>query len=195
VQALRVRAAENFIWLVVAQRGNGAMIISPQGKIVAQADGPDGLAIADIDVQGQREGGDALNQQHDMRARLFRERNPEAFRILTETNPPVLAKVPIALTQREAGRIMARALTTGEEEFMQANVFVGRGQTNEAIAAFERLRKEYPATWIDRRSQERLAELQPAVSNRNASAPILPAPYPGDTGPEKNSRKANSAKQ
>jgi len=39
VQALRVRAAENFIWLVVAQRGSGAMIISPQGKIVAKAEG------------------------------------------------------------------------------------------------------------------------------------------------------------
>ena len=87
VQALRVRAAENFIWLVVAQRGSGAMIISPQGKIVAQAEGPDGLAIADIDPRGQREGGDALNWQRDMRARLFRERNPEAFRILTDTQP------------------------------------------------------------------------------------------------------------
>src|SRR5438093_6776018 len=62
VQALRVRAAENFIWLVVAQRGNGAMIISSQGKIIAWADGSDGLSIADVDVQGQREGGDALNQ-------------------------------------------------------------------------------------------------------------------------------------
>jgi predicted amidohydrolase len=35
LQALRVRAAENFMWLLVAQRGSGAMIISPQGKIVA----------------------------------------------------------------------------------------------------------------------------------------------------------------
>ena len=85
VQALRVRAAENFIWLAVAHRGSGAMIISPQGKIVAKAEGPDGLAIADIDVHGQREGGDAMNWQRDMRARLFRERNPEAFQILTDT--------------------------------------------------------------------------------------------------------------
>src|SRR5678815_1151745 len=121
VQALRVRAAENFIWLVVAQSGSGAMIISPQGKIVAQAEGPDGLAIADIDPRGQREGGDALNWQRDMRARLFRERNPEAFRILTDPNPPVLAKVPIGLSSQEAGRIMARALTMGEEEFKQAS--------------------------------------------------------------------------
>ena len=161
VQALRVRAAENFIWLVVAQRGNGAMIISPQGKIVAQADGPDGLAIADIDPRGQREGGDALNWQRDMRARLFRERNPEAFRILTDTNPPVLAKVPIDLTRQESGRIMARALTVGEEEFKRADGLVGSGKTDEAIIAFERLRQAYPATWIDRRSQERLAQLIP----------------------------------
>src|SRR6266704_2538213 len=160
VQALRVRAAENFIWLVVAQRGSGAMIISPQGKIVATAEGPDGLAIADIDPHGQREGGDALNWQRDMRARLFRERNPGAFRILTDTNPPVIAKVPIDLTQQEAGRIMARALTVGEDEYKQANGLIGSGKTDEAISAFERLRKEYPATWIDPRSEERLAKLQ-----------------------------------
>jgi hypothetical protein len=160
VQALRVRAAENFIWLVVAHRGNGAMIISPQGKIVAQAEGPDGLAIADIDPHGQREGGDALNHQRDMRARLFRERNPQAFHILTDTNPPVLAKVPIALTRREAGEVMARALTIGEEEFKQATGLLARGATNEAIAAFERLSREYPATWIDRRAQERLVGIQ-----------------------------------
>jgi len=200
VQALRVRAAENFIWLVVAHRGSGAMIISPQGKIIAQAEGPDGLAIADIDPRGQREGGDALNRQRDMRARLFRERNPEAFRILTETNPPVLAKVPIDLTRQEAGRIMARALTVGEDEFKQANALVGRGRTNEAIAAFGRLRREYPATWIDRRSEERLAKLQPrqdgAPSSGSARAQPpnraahelgapregLAAKHPGDIG-------------
>jgi predicted amidohydrolase len=182
VQALRVRAAENFIWLVVAQRGSGAMIISPQGKIIAQAEGPDGLAIADIDPYGQREGGDALNQQRDMRARLFRERNPEAFRILTDTNPPVLAKVPIDLTQQEAGRIMARALTVGDEEFKQANQLVQRGRIDEAISAFERLRKEYPATWIDRRSQERLAKLQQGASKADDSVVGLATKYPGDDG-------------
>ena len=189
VQALRVRAAENFIWLVVAQRGGGAMIISPQGKIVARAEGPDGLAIADIAPRGQREGGDALNWQHDMRARLFRERNPEAFHILTDTHPPVLDKVPIGLTQKEAGRIMARALTVGEEEFKQADALVRRGQTNEAISAFARLRNEYADSWIDRRAQERLAALQPAIqvaaSGRapaGSDAAGLAAAYPGDAG-------------
>ena len=182
VQALRVRAAENFIWLVVAQRGNGALIISPQGKIIARAEGPDGLAIADIDPHGQREGGDALNRQRDMRARLFRERNPEAFRILTDPHPPVLDKVPITLTSQEAGRIMARALTVGEEEFRQANELVQSGQTREAVTAFERLRKDYPATWIDRRSQERLAKLQPADAKQDAFASGLAAKYPGGAG-------------
>jgi hypothetical protein len=182
VQALRVRAAENFIWLVVAQRGNGAMIISPQGKIVAQAEGPDGLAIAEIDIHGQREGGDALNRQRDMRARLFRERNPEAFHILTETNPPVLSKVPIDLTREEAGHIMARTLTVGDEEFKQANELVQQGRIGDAIAAFERLRREYPATWIDRRSQERLAKLRPDSSKQNLSGAGLAAKYPGDAG-------------
>jgi hypothetical protein len=135
------------------------MIISPQGKIVAKAEGPDGLAIADIDVHGQREGGDALNHQRDMRARLFRERNPEAFGILTETKPPVLAKLPIDLTSQEAGRIMARALTVGEEEFRKANGLAGSSSKEEAIAAFERLQKEYPGTWIERRSRERVLEM------------------------------------
>ena len=182
VQALRVRAAENFIWLVVAQHGGGAMIISPQGKIVAQAEGPDGLAVADIDPRGQREGGDALNWQRDMRARLFRERNPEAFRILTDPHPPVLDKVPISLTQQEAGRIMARALTVGEDEFKQANELVQRGKSGEAITAFERLRQEYPDTWIDRRSQERLAKLQSDTPKQAAATSGLAAYYPGDAG-------------
>jgi predicted amidohydrolase len=79
LQAPRVRAAENHVYLVVAFRGSGSMIISPRGKILARAEGPDGLAIADIDPWGGRQGGDAMNHQRDMRARLFRERNTAAF--------------------------------------------------------------------------------------------------------------------
>jgi len=179
VQALRVRAAENFTWLVVAHRGSGAMIISPKGTIVAEAKGPDGLAIADIDVRGGREGGDSMNRQRDMRARLFRERSPEAFKILTEANPPVLDKVPIDRTREEMGRIMARALTVGEDEFREANKLVGAGKIDEARAAFERLQKEYPDTWIDRRSEERLAKLGPGEGRKSAG---LAGKYPGDSG-------------
>jgi hypothetical protein len=73
------------------------------------------LAIADIDgaVDAKARFHD---RQRDMRARLFRERSPEAFKILTEANPPVLDKVPIDRTRRD-GPHQARALTVGEDEF------------------------------------------------------------------------------
>ncbi|MBI2924991.1 MAG: hypothetical protein HYY24_04705 [Verrucomicrobia bacterium] len=189
-QALRVRAVENFVWLIVAHRGSGAMIISPQGKIVARAEGPDGFAIADIDPFGGREGGDAMNHQRDMRARLFRERNPAAFGLLTDSNPPVLSKVPIDLTSGEAGRIAARVLTVGEEEFKAADALARAGETRDAIAAFQRLRAEYPASWIDRVAQDRLAKLQPAGadSTPTVGASGIAAQFPGDTGLERDTR-------
>ena len=160
VQALRVRAAENQVWLAVAFRGSGAMIISPRGKIVARAEGPDGLAIADIDPRAGREGGDSSNWQHDMRARLFRERNPAAFGALVDLNPPVLSKVPINITREEAGRIYARMLTVGEDEFRRAADLASGGKTSEAITAFETLRAEYHDSWIDRAAVERLRKLR-----------------------------------
>jgi predicted amidohydrolase len=156
VQALRVRAVENFVYLVVAQRGAGAMIISPQGKILAQAEGPDGLAIADIDPAGGREGSDAMNSQHDMRARLFRERNPEAFAILTDPNPPALKKLPIDITPEESARIAGKVLTQGEEDFRKASHLKGQ----EAIAAYKAMQKEYRGSWIDRVSAERISKIE-----------------------------------
>ena len=160
LQALRVRAAENHVYLVVAFRGGGSMIISPRGKILARADGPDGLAIADIDPLGGRQGGDAMNFQRDMRARLFRERNPAAFGILTDPNPPILRKVLIDITPQAAGRIAARVLTIGEEQFQQAESLVRTGESEKAITAFERLRAEYPASWIDRVAKQRIETLK-----------------------------------
>jgi predicted amidohydrolase len=156
VQALRVRAAENHVYLVVAFRGSGSMIISPRGEILARAEGPDGIVFADIDPRGGRQGGDAMNYQSDMRARLFRERNPAAFGMLTEPDPPILERVPIDIKQREAGRIASEVLTIGEEEFRQAEELVRAGNTTEAISAFRRLRSKYRGSWIDRVAAERL---------------------------------------
>jgi len=159
--AIRTRAVENFVYLVVSQRGAGSKIISPQGKIIAEAQGADSLAVADIDPFGGREGGDAMNYQRDMRARLFRERNPAAFGILSDPNPPVLAKVPATITEQEAVRLAQKVLTVGAEEFQAADALVRAGKTAEAVAAFTRLRREYRDSWIDRRAAERLAELAP----------------------------------
>jgi predicted amidohydrolase len=197
VQALRVRAAENFVWLVVAHRGSGAMIISPQGEIVARAEGPDGLAIADIEPRGGRAGGDAMNHQADMRARLFRERNPAAFAILADPSPPAATAYPIHLSKAEAARIAARTLTIGEEDFAAAAALASKGQRDQAIAAFNRLRSDYPGTWIDRVAQQRLTAIKAQTSteepaNQPAEAGATPAglaaQYPGDVGIEKDRR-------
>jgi predicted amidohydrolase len=157
--AFRTRAADNFLYLVIAMRGGGSMIISPQGKVIATARGGDALAIADIDPFGGREGGDAFNTQPDMRGRLFRERVPDAYSILTKANPPVLAKVPSNVTREEAIHIMATTLTTGEAQFKDAEALARAGKTKEAIELFERLCKECRTSWIDRVGRERVQAL------------------------------------
>jgi predicted amidohydrolase len=158
--AFRTRAVDNFIYLVVAMRGSGSMIVSPRGKVIATTAEPDGLAIANIDPFGGREGGDAFNTQRDMRGRLFRERVPEAYSILTDLNPPVLSKVPSNVTRDEAIRIMSTVLTTGEERFKEAEALARAGKTEEAIRLFERLCEECRTSWIDRSARERLKVLR-----------------------------------
>jgi len=157
--AFRTRAVENFVYLVVAKRGGGSMIISPQGKVLVEGEAPDDIVIADIDPFGGRAGGDSINHQADMRARLFRERNPAAFDILTDPHPPVLKKVPATITIEEVVRLGRETPTVGEERFRDADALLKAGKTQEARTAFEKLRSDYPATWIDRVSQERLDSL------------------------------------
>lgn len=158
--AFRTRAVDNFVYVVVAKRGGGAMIISPLGQILAEGKGPDGLAMADIDPFGGRAAGDALNSQADMRARLFRERNPAAYGILTDPNPPVLERLPAAISADEAIRIGAKTLTVGNDRFSAAQALLKSGKTAEAKAAFEQLRIEFPYTWIDRASRAALEKMK-----------------------------------
>lgn len=157
--AFRTRAVENFVYLVVSQRGAGSMIVSPRGEVLAEDGEPDGIVVADIDPFGGREGGDAMNHQPDMRARLFRERRPAAFDLLTEPEPPALRKLPAILPVPEAVRIANGALTVGEEAFRQADEFLRAGRSEEAAAAFEQLIADYPGSWIERVARERLARL------------------------------------
>jgi predicted amidohydrolase len=169
--AFRTRAVDNFLYLVVAMRGNGSMVISPRGKVLATTDEPDGLAIADIDPCGGREGGDAYNTQRDMRGRLFRERVPEAYGILTDPAPAVLAKVPSNVTRDEAIRIHSTVLTSGEERFNQAEALARAGKTKEAIQLFERLCEECRTSWIDRLGRERLRKLHDPETTRSPKDP------------------------
>jgi predicted amidohydrolase len=158
--AFRTRAVDNFVYLVVSKRGGGAMIVSPKGEVLAEGQGRDGIAMAEIDPFSGRDAGDALNSQKDMRARLFRERNPAAYGILTDPNPPALKKLPETITAEEAVRIGSATLTIGEEQFAAAQALVKEGKTAEAIQAFEKLMALYPYTWIERNSRARLAELR-----------------------------------
>jgi predicted amidohydrolase len=157
--AFRTRAAENFVYVVTAQRGAGSMIISPKGDILSEAKGADSFAVADIDPFAGREGGDAFNSQEDMRARLFRERSPDAFGLLCDPNPPVLRKVPEVTTVEEAVRVANGGLTVGERRFGEASRLQQAGLKDEARRAYESLISEFPRTWIDRASRERLAQL------------------------------------
>lgn len=158
--AFRTRAVDNFLWLVIAKRGGGSMIISPKGKVVAEAQGVDGLAIADIEPFAGREGGDAFNTQPDLRGRLFRERAPAAYRILTDPNPPVLSKVQSNVTKEQAIRTMAIGITTGEERFNEAQSLIREGRTKDAIRLLEQLCEECPTSWIDRAGRKRLQTLR-----------------------------------
>jgi predicted amidohydrolase len=169
--AFRTRAAENFIYLVVSQRSQGSMIISPRGKVLATAEGPDSLAVADIDPFGGREGGDAMNTQPDLRGRVFRERVPGAYGILTDPEPPVLDKVSSNVTAEEAIRIMETVLTTGEERFNQANELARQGKTDEAIRIFEQLCVDCRTSWVDRAARARIRALRSPSPDGPAGVP------------------------
>jgi predicted amidohydrolase len=158
--AFRTRAVENAVYLVVAQRGSGSMIVSPKGKILAEGKAPDELVTAEIDPSGGRDGGDAMNWQKDIRARLFRERSPAAFGRIVEPRPPVLEKLPQSISVEEAAKVASGALTVGEEKFAKADRLLREGKRDEAAAAFEQLRKDFRGSWIDRVAGERLMKIR-----------------------------------
>jgi hypothetical protein len=157
---------ENFVYVVVSWGGwgndSGSMIISPRGEIIAEEKRAGEVAIADINPFGDRDCSDWSNYQNDMRARLFRERRPEAYGILSHPSPPVLSKLP-EMTPGPAAdiaRIYHHAITVGHGHYREAEEKLRNGKIEAAIAAFEALISEYPGTWFDRTARERLAELR-----------------------------------
>ena len=161
--AFRARAADNFIYVVVAFRSGGSMIISPKGEILAEGGSEaDAIVTADIDPAGGRDAGDALGGiTVDFRARLFRERNPAAYGILTEQNPPVLEKlkeVPVPSIE-EAARLFNEGLTTGADAFYEAERWMQEGRIEEARQRFEELAEHFGTIWIGRAACEQLAKI------------------------------------
>src|SRR5205085_12097111 len=87
------------------------------------------------------------------------ERVPEAYAILTDPNPPALAKVPSNVTKEEAIRNFRAVLTTGNERFNEAEALAKAGTTAEAVRLYERLCEECRTAWCERAARERLLAL------------------------------------
>ncbi len=154
--AFRTRAADNYLYIVVAKRGGGAMVISPQGKVLDEGKAPGDIVHADVSPFAGRQAGDAWDFQSDMRARLFRERTPGAYGILTDPQPPALAELPEEISFREAVRAAEGAMTVGGVRFEQAEALLREGKREEALRAFEKLTADFPRTWIDRAARAQL---------------------------------------
>ncbi len=160
--AYRTRAVENFTYIAVSWGGwgetEGSMIISPRGEVLAVEMRPGEVAIAEIDPFGGRQNQDWANSQEDMRARLFRERRPEAYGNLTDASPPVLRTLPPIKPgcAEEVARMINRASTVGHYQYAVAEEHLRAGRLDEASEAFEALIRDYPATWFERVSRERL---------------------------------------
>jgi len=162
--AFRTRAVDNFVYVVVAFRGGGSLIIGPKGEILADGGRePDAIVTADIDPAGGREAGDSLGgMTEDFRARLFRERVPSAYGILMEQHPPALDKLKDVHVPRaeEVAALCAEGMTTGADEFYEAEALLREGKRDEAKRRFEYLSEHFGTLWIGRVARERLAEIK-----------------------------------
>lgn len=161
--AFRTRAADNFIYVVVAFRGGGSLIISPKGEIIADGGRePDAIVTANIDLNSGRDAGDALGGiATDFRARLFRERVPSAYGILMDENPPILDKLKDVYvpSPEKAAALCAEGLTTGADAFYEAEKWLAEGKTEEARQRFKELSEHFGTIWIGRASRERLKKI------------------------------------
>jgi len=157
--AFRTRAVDNFVYLAVAMRESGSMIIAPNGDVLAEGGGADEVLVADIDIDGGREGGNAFDWHRDIRARLFRERAPASYDVLTQPEPPILKKLPNDDTPEEITERCSRVLTVGEEAFRATDLLVQSGEIEQAKTAFIALCEEYRGSWIERVGKERLLKI------------------------------------
>jgi len=159
----KARAAENYLYLVVAWRGNHSLILSPKAEILASGkDNPGELVIADIDPTSGREAGDAHGgSTPDFRARLFRERVPSAYGILTEENPAILEKLKgvYVPSGEEAAALGAEIFTHASDAFYRADALLKEGKVAEAEPEFKRLAERYGTTWIGRAARDRLSRI------------------------------------
>jgi TolA-binding protein len=51
-------------------------------------------------------------------------------------------------------------MTAGSDQFFEAEALLRAGKAEEAAHTFEKLRADYPGTWIDRAARAQLAKLK-----------------------------------
>lgn len=164
--AYRTRAVENFTYVVVSWGGwgdtEGSLILSPHGEVLAEEMQPGELAIAVFDPFSGRDNQDWSNRQEDMRSRLFRERRPEACTRITDLALPLLDTLPemIPGTPLEIAQMVNRATTVGHLQYEDAEALLREGDITRAREAFERLIRDYPATWFEMTAREKLKLLK-----------------------------------
>jgi hypothetical protein len=157
----RARAADNFLYLVVVFRGGGSLIVGPKGEILSEGGGPDDILFADIDINSGRDAGDALGGiTDDYRARLFQERNPVAYQILVDPEPPVLAKLKDVYVPsiETAVKLMQEGITIGSDAYKDAETLLADGKVEEARNLFEELSEHYGTIWIGNAARRKLKE-------------------------------------
>ena len=164
--AFRTRAAENFTTIATSWGGwgtdVGSMIFSPKGQILAEAYVPGEVAVTEFAPDSGRDHADWSNAQTDTRARLFRERQPQAFSVLTELNPPATRSLPPIEpdTPDRIADTIKLATTVGHLEFEAAETLLQEGKLLDAKHAYNRLIAAYPSTWFDRTARVRLQEIE-----------------------------------
>jgi len=105
MELLRVRAAENFVYMATAysmntlRPGSSSCIVDNKGNLLAQnqSQTEDGFAIAeyqpDYDMIDHKNMWSFFSGVPSERMRLTHERIPPAYKVLTEANPPVVKDV------------------------------------------------------------------------------------------------------
>lgn len=128
-ESLRVRAAENMMWILAANTVDGlSVIIDPMGALVARASrytAP--VAWADVDLAMERPlPADNLAGSRSLRGRQCRERVPAAYAAITRPCPPLLDRYeddPMPATPQEWAKLTEELTRTLRQ---QAAAWVAR---------------------------------------------------------------------
>lgn len=151
--AFKTRAAENYLYVVVAFRNGGSLIINPKGEIPCRRRSRTRRhrlgRYRPLGGPGSR--GRPRGITSDFRARLFRERVPSAYGILLDEHPPILEKLKhiSVLSTEQAAALCAEGLTIGADAFYEAEHWLAEGKVGQAKRRFEELAEHFGPSGLE----------------------------------------------